>query len=627
MALPIDNTKSPNSVDSFSLVNRLQETETVQDELKEIEIKTNLQSIKSSAQDEFSGIDLSEIDSKLAQLAAKAEKGDVEALHLLERCAQNQAMRTLERLKTIKSLQSYSTFLEECHFSGRDPRKGYITSPSYYMTPEYNAFFQLATCYAKSGDLEKAVFYYAQAYQTTDYIGEAPLINQDLQNAIKAQYLELTRRVPSDKLEEIHNITSQIKDLEGTIRHMTNQLRSKNYDLLFKDKDEQTIRLLPYVALHAVKLGYMTVNQFDSFMSRWSLIERKAEIVYLFDQKNEENSKAFNLIYDSMFPLQTKASGSITISGADPFLTRDQVTEMFELMRSYPSSEQCFFITDDTATWDRIVDRGTVYHEFRSTVGQFISYSAGFNVFARPSNLRLGGERMIPTASLEEAFLRTRYKTKGVFANRVVGSSDAWDIRLNGLQRKRDTQVPFNGFPLPKMADKRRATLSEDFKQHDFFHTYSSSEIGDHAEYFIGIADYIQTHPIYQEFHEKDSAVHLFWEAMVDLDMPEYRHQSISIPGWLKDKKLEMEHPGTKFWLALSRALWYQQGKSPEVNKILEGVVEFVLHKNWPGINAEALKATADHVRISLEKHEKHLPTTLQWICKDHPIFIMEKVV
>src|SRR5262249_14512187 len=135
--------------------------------------------------------------------------------------------------------------------------------------------------------------------------------------------------------------------------------------------------------------------------------------------------------------------------------------------------------------------------------------NVNFNVFSR---VTIGDKRfrMIPSQSMEIAFLKTRYQ-RPFLPNPVQGPSTVEDIALNEKKSLRDLAVPNAPFPLggeslpdltrdplPSEADNFPCLLSLDFIFHDFYHCYYCSEVAkfttypSHTDLWLNLAEQLK---------------------------------------------------------------------------------------------------------------------------------------
>lgn len=538
---------------------------------------------------------------KLEDFRILAEQGNAQALELLYKTALHQTQNEKNRQKGIQELLTNSYYLNWCSRTNHDPRLGYTSDRSYYLSSSHNAYLQLARYYTSKESYSVASLHYAKAIQLTGFMGELPKIDA-LTKFFASSYAELTKRISNQAIKTgIHNKIHQIQNKDESIRHLIKKINECDYKSLFWDNDQHR-DLFPYLALEGVKRGWVTIQQFSTVMRIWSLNSEglpysELQFIPLFDVY------ARSLIKETMIVLRsTEKDVAVQKKGIQPFLDDEGMGKIYELMEQALPSEQWILLLPDQAL------------TAEKSISQFISFNTGFNVFGRPLHLE-PGKRIVPSASLEIAFLQARYKNP-CFPNLVLGASSVYDIRSNGLKLNRDMGIPFPNLPLPIRADDRPAPMAIDFIHHDFFHCYSSSEVGDHASRFILAADYIEAS---QNYSLEDKKVRSFWESFIDMDFPLYRHHIEDISGSITDPDLKNE---IIFWSTVSRCAVIASNRSEKVNSLLKEVTLYLLQKG--GANSDTLRKAADCNALLLQENGYDLlPHHLKWIFHHHPIKLM----
>lgn len=531
--------------------------------------------------------------------AVKKVSSVLEQENRLHLQAKEQEELEKERQQTIHNLQSNSFYRAECALTKRNPLWGYIKNPSYYITASENAYLQLAEDYINQGFCEKAANAYAKAIQLTGFIGKLPEL-PDLQRYFEESYKELVRRLPDDQKALIQKEVASISNMDDCIHMFAKKLNKLDFRFLFwNDSLGFPAEKWAYIALEGVKRGWITKDQFATAMRILSLKKdysySEIEVIPLSKKLARE------LVEETMQPMHS-INGKICIDkDTDPFLNPIQLESMFEQVDDAFPSEQCIILVKDLIGYNE-------------TISQFISFSVGFNVLARPYKY-MGKKRIIPTASLEKAFLRTRYK-EPCLPNYVLGKSNGKDIRANGLNYTRDVATPFIYNSLPTKADGRPARQEIDFIHHDYFHCYSSSEVGVNAPFFIDIADHILC---VERYRSMDEQAKLFRFALIDLDFPSYRHQVKNMIGWIPHQN-QISKEAT-LWYCISSCALTSQAPGEDVKNLLREVTLYLLNEKI--LDKKSLKEAAAHVRFSLDTYKESLPSNYQWCYNDHPIFIM----
>lgn len=567
------------------------------DSLRNLQVSLNSFSIK----EKKSLPCLEEFDKQLVEIRWKAVEKDPEALALLYQCAADQEQRNRDRQQRIDELQSNSFFRQECLLTQRNPLFGYTYEPSYYMTADQNAYFQLALYFSSIKDDRQAAQCFAKAIQLTGFIGKIPEI-PDLVVYLKASYHELIRRIPDKEMQRIQNETSRIENIDDSIRFLAKNINRGNYEFLW---NHPSAYFFPHVALQGIKSGWITIEQFSTLMNFRSL--KEANVPYdKIELLSISEPRARSLIQNTMQPVRLNKDevfGDTPFYDKKerPFLDQQGLDAMYKQMEEAFPSERFIVLVDDIPMKNSF------------SIGQFISYEGGFNVFGRTFE---NNKRIVPSSSLEEAFLKARFK-KPVLPNYVLGPSTAEDIRLNGLNFTRDVQIPFPQIPLPCKADGRLAPRSDEFRQHDFFHCYSSSEVGEDGPLFIKIADHVKAH---KSFDINDEGAEIFWGSLIDLDFPTYRHHVNNPVGWVKSEKYNVSREAT-VWHELAGCATLAGMKNPLVNNLLESATRFLLQT----YTATTLREASEHVNLSLKKQKDYLADpSLQ---SNHPIFFMANVL
>jgi len=296
-------------------------------------------------------------------------------------------------------------------------------------------------------------------------------------NTFEVAYYEIIRRLPEakrlvieDKLKEV--TAEHIVLLGNTIADQINLLKQTSFihDALF-----------PYIALHAVRTGYISPIQFGTLMALWGNLEniiplssqqtdqKVPEFVPLFTETGEKNLRATELLRPTL-----RSSNTL------PNLFEKNSEEIFQGIYDkaidLPQSEQGFWLVEDRIR-NNVGAGRTITQEIKSLNVKFLALNEDDK------------REIIPSFGLQQIFLEVAFP-HAVRINPVIGDSTPTDIRKGSLERYRDIALPFPGNELPKMADNFSAPSPLDFLFHDRYHAIRASRVTpEETAHYIAISD------------------------------------------------------------------------------------------------------------------------------------------
>lgn len=294
---------------------------------------------------------------------------------------------------------------------------------------------------------------------------------------------EPTRALIESKLEKIDHediqiLTTAIKS--GTFKHK-----------IFADADHSY-----YLGLAALRLGFISIEQFATISFTWSLRQSHKnstiKSVSLFNDDGTVSQQARQIIRQTAATWPTAEYG---LSRYGPtLLSEEQLDLFFEAMQhsSVPLSERQFFTFPDTRS--DIPSRND--EEFFSkllanevTLTHAIMTGSGINVFSRFRTKHEKSRRMFASFTMMQEFLKVIEPENHVKIQPEISLAKAKDFEKFGTTQTRPMALSCPDKPLPKYADNIFASEECEIIYHDFFHAIIASAIPKHQQKaFIAVA-------------------------------------------------------------------------------------------------------------------------------------------
>ncbi len=268
-------------------------------------------------------------------------------------------------------------------------------------------------------------------------------------------YDEVVRKIPQDEISTFEKI---LDGVDLTQLNLLNHLLMHPQDAL-KNKEFIKNELFPYVALKALKMRSINGHPFGTLMLIHSLATRNKnfQFIPLFDSNRKRNDFAQKLMSEST---QNAIPPLILYEERvnDLYLTFEQFIQNDD-RQDFPPLEQGFILV--------------THNEFLGSSIQTRIYDIGFSIlsYAFDPDSKFPLQDIIPSLSLMQTLLNSRFGSNAVRLNVVLGNSSLDDLWIGAIQGYRDIAVPFPKFPLPKMADHFPVLEDYQFTHHDFYHS------------------------------------------------------------------------------------------------------------------------------------------------------------
>ncbi len=291
-----------------------------------------------------------------------------------------------------------------------------------------------------------------------------------LQRRIINTQSEMTRRITQDEANKINKLLEESPDIEEKISSLISANTQPKKELwekeaILNDPLLQLYALLAFSNNLLDRISYTTIALF------WSAIQcHKREAIethFLFDETESKESQR-------ILKQAVQYASSYSQLSIDSFNFSDEEFEIFLcLLKKLPVSEQRFFLVP--------IVSDTIWSEIEKVP---------FHIFGYVNN---NNKAMLPSLGIMQTYLNMRCKYP-VVMNSVMALSSLEDIRLNGLQNKRDAGLHGVGITMPKRADNFFAPWYLFFK-HDFYHAVIVSCIPpEHRRLFIYLSDEIKAY-------------------------------------------------------------------------------------------------------------------------------------
>lgn len=278
----------------------------------------------------------------------------------------------------------------------------------------------------------------------------------------------MTRRITKEEADKINKVLEHSPDIEEKISSLISANKLEKKELW----EKESILNDPHLQLYALlALGNNLLDKisYTTFALFWSAIRcHKREAItshFLFDDAESKDSQC-------ILKATVQHTSSISQLAIHSFNFSDEEFDIFLCqLKKLPVSEQRFFlvpILPDTI-WDQIE-------------------KVPFHIFGYINN-----KAILPSFGMMQTYLNMRCKYP-VEMNSVMALSSLDDIRLNGLENKRDAGLHGEGIAMPKYADNFYAPWYLFFK-HDFYHAAIVSCIPpEHRRLFIYLSDEVKAY-------------------------------------------------------------------------------------------------------------------------------------
>ncbi len=364
-----------------------------------------------------------------------------------------------------------------------------------------------------------------------------------------ADFQRMTRN-----LDNVDALLSKYRVDDPCIHDYLEGLKNGDWtSVIFSELDE-----LPFRALFAYYEKLITVSQFTTTLFFWAVCQHHETT----EIEIRSIDRDFELVKSTFWPTKNGLLTK-TFSLQEPYLSDDRCEAFLAKLKTYPQSEQKFFILPDLSAedssplTDSIVE--TMINQVndglagKSSISQEIMTGPSINVFNR---VEIEGRvfRMVPSFAMMQTFIDLFGSEDGALSIvPVIGASTLEEIAQNAFDDTRDMGLPFPGVDLPKTADSFTCSLSYDFFYHDFYHALIVSNIpSNHRKAFM------ESFSVFRQKadSEKDPELNAFYlefaERVADLEIFTYRPSYTKL---LKSQYGEAFHEDIRFWDGLNN-IW-----------------------------------------------------------------------
>jgi hypothetical protein len=325
-----------------------------------------------------------------------------------------------------------------------------------------------------------------------------PLADETISEEGEANYKEITQRIRTKAKGEKYLTQDQLKEQVDALPCVSplflKGVEQADFSLIAK------VENYPLHALKAVKQGKLSKEDFASIMILWSSKDKHKVCIKLFYRNGQgdliPNPKARELIEQTL------------ISERGTFLSKDEVDQFFERMKTASPFQQQFFLEKQKSpeVLADLVISGTTVTTKTPTIRQriFNAYK-GLNIFSQVKYRHMFhpfGEpkTMIPSIVMQQALLDVKFKEDALKLEFSIGASPVKRMKEQQKKGIRDCGFAFPGVYFPNTADGFPAPET-DYAYHDgcFHGIIASSVPKDDREKFLQLADAIESAEIEDE--------------------------------------------------------------------------------------------------------------------------------
>jgi|GEM_PF-1224767 len=359
----------------------------------------------------------------------------------------------------------------------------------------------------------------------------AAVVSVNARYSLSPEFLRVTRYLP-----EVDKVLQQSELRKANIKVFCTLLQQGDWKNVIKEY-RQRPELLATDALKAFAEQLITESQWTTTLFCYALMvdfpEEEIHVEPLFNEDESVNKIAEEAI-------------SYTMHRKGPYLTGDQLTTFFTKMRSEPKSEQAFFfVSTQPYNWGidcKKASEKIFIHQSR-TVMEAVAVDAYMNVFHQFVKDEKT-YRMMPSLSMMQQFLHT-YARAGdaVKITPVIGLSTPEDIEKNIVDQQRDMALPFPGMQFPIEADCLKAPYKVDVIGHDFYHSYTCSEISSSLRpAFAELATIIKDLQKQCGKEQEKMFLEAFYERVIDMEYCSFKQLEAGLWEGLEPMMHTLEH-------------------------------------------------------------------------------------
>ncbi|MFS8562961.1 MAG: hypothetical protein LVR00_00940 [Rhabdochlamydiaceae bacterium] len=290
--------------------------------------------------------------------------------------------------------------------------------------------------------------YYACSTYTHGLLTEGEYVAITISN--KLSNTDLTRRLSEDQKNTLIQAIRSLPNIDLNIATFVSALNKGDWKApIFDDEN------FPHYALLAYMQDLITIEQFGTTQTYWSLLQEKGkdeiEVIRLFNKNGSINEEARKAIRQTLSHVGAKLNDLL-----HPLMSVEQLENFFEIARKEPYSEQQIFVTP--VQQQKASDKSNIRNALNGKVR--------FNLFSsfvqQPDNKRC---QMDAPVGMWNAAMKARF-INPVRPQIVIGASPAEDFFPI---ETRILSIAYPGVPQPTEADGHTAS-GTDFYYHDWYH-------------------------------------------------------------------------------------------------------------------------------------------------------------